>query len=173
MSGTFDGWLSTPVASLRKVSALVLVLALPNFALAHGDEVHGDHDARHGGFVMMYVDLHFEVVALPEGGVRVYYTDAARSELPAATVSDVVVEIARPGSATEYVAMAVSASGDFWEGSSQPVADPQATVSVGFLYEGEPLMLDVPASALLPEPTTASVTTAEAGHVQAETHHGH
>lgn len=146
--------------------AVSLLLQSPAGIFAHGDEPHGDHDARHGGFVMMYEDIHFEVAVLPAGGVQVYYSDAARGELPAATVSDVVVEIERPGAATEYVTMGMSAGGDFWEGASAPVADPEAVVRVGFLYEGAPLMLDVPASALVAAPVTEAALHADAhaGH---------
>lgn len=146
--------------------ALAMTLQAPAL-FAHGDEPHGDHDAQHGGFVMMYEDIHFEVALVPEGGVQVYYTDAARNELPAATVSDVVVEIERPGLATEYVTMAISAAGDAWEGASAAVSESEAVVRVGFLYEGAPLMLDVPASALItvPESKTAMTEAGEhAGH---------
>jgi len=153
----------------HSLSALLLALALglpAQALLAHGDEPHGDHDAQHGGFVMMYEDIHFEVAVLAEGGVQVYYTDAARSELPAAVVSDVVVEIERPGAATEYVTMAVSAAGDFWQGDSSPLAQPEAIVRVGFLYAGKPLMLDIPASALVAAVTevTAMPAGEHAGH---------
>jgi hypothetical protein len=155
---------------------------LPALALAHGDEEHGDHDAAHGGFVMMYEDLHFEVTALPAGGIQVYFTDAQRSELPAATVSDVAVEIERMGAPIESVTMAMSAGGDFWEGASQPATEADAIVRVGFFYAGKPLMLDVPVSALVPaeaeEPDTvdnadpeAASETAQAGHAGA--HDGH
>jgi len=154
----------------RRLPGLLLVLAMTlqvPLVLAHGDEPHGDHDAQHGGFVMMYEDIHFELALVTEGGVQVYYTDAARNELPAATVSDVVVEIERPGASTEYVTMAISAAGDAWEGASTPVSEPEAVVRVGFLYEGAPLMLDVPASALIAVPATDAALT-EAGE-----HAGH
>lgn len=150
---------------------LAVLVALPlcggsAVVSAHGDEPHGDHDAHHGGFVMMYEDIHFEVAAPPSGGIQVYYTNAARVELPAATVSDVVVEIVQPGGATEALTMTISAGGDYWEGSSAPLVDAAAVVRVGFLYEGQPLMLDVPATALLPEAAPAAAMTADAhaGH---------
>lgn len=139
--------------TLRPLLALLATLPLAGFsstARAHGDEPHGDHDAHHGGFVMMYEDIHFEVAAIPAGGIQVYYTNAARFELPAATVSDLVVEIERPGLATEAVTMSISAGGDYWEGASAPLVEPGAVVRIGFLYEHAPLMLDVPAAALVP-----------------------
>ncbi|MGA0805546.1 MAG: hypothetical protein ACO3PV_03385 [Pseudohongiellaceae bacterium] len=157
------------LSSIRTIplflTTAILVVASPAL-FAHGDEPHGNHDAHHGGFVMMYEDIHFEVAAAPAGGIQVYYTNAARVELPAATASDVVVEIIRPGKATEYVTMAISDSGDFWEGSSTPVSEADAIVRVGFIYENSPLMLDVPATALISEPEAATAMTAgdHAGH---------
>ena len=147
------------------LSALAL---LPAFTLAHEDEPHGNHDAAHGGFVMMYEDLHFEVTALPAGGIELYFTDAARNELPAATASDVAVEIERKGMPIEYVPMAISASGDFWEGASKPAVETDAIVRVGFVYAGKPLLLDVPVAALVHE---EAVDTAHAEH--AGMHDGH
>lgn len=155
---------------------------LPALVLAHGDQPHGDHDAAHGGFVMMYEDLHFEVTALPAGGIQLYFTDAQRSELPAATASDVAVEIERKGVPIESVSMAISAGGDFWEGASKPAVEKDAIVRVGFVYAGEPLLLDVPVSSLVPAETEeadtvvtteaeATTETAHAGHKG--THDGH
>lgn len=155
---------------------VLLALGLPALALAHGDEPHGDHDAKHAGFVMMYEDIHFETVAVPTGGIQLYFTDAQRSDLPAATVSDVAVEIERKGSAIESVTMAISAAGDFWEGAAKPVVETDAIVRVGFLYAGKPLLLDVPASALLhteTETAAAETTAAAAPMNHAGSHDGH
>ncbi len=154
---------------------------LPALALAHEDEPHGNHDAAHGGFVMMYEDLHFEVTALPAGGIELYFTDAQRSELPAATVSDVAVEIERKGVPIESVTMAISAGGDFWEGASKPATETDAIVRVGFFYAGKPLLLDVPVSALMPAETGETdetkeqdtVATAEAEAAIDTAHAGH
>ena len=114
--------MNTRSLAVVPVLGLLLSLGLPALAIAHGDEPHGDHDAQHGGFVMMYENLHFEVTAAP-AGIQLYFTDAQRSELPAATVSDVAVEIERKGMPIESVVMAISAGGDYWEGSSKPVTE--------------------------------------------------
>jgi len=144
--------MNTRSLAVVPVLGLLLSLGLPALAIAHGDEPHGDHDAQHGGFVMMYENLHFEVTAAP-AGIQLYFTDAQRSELPAATVSDVAVEIERKGMPIESVVMAISAGGDYWEGSSKPVTEADAIVRVGFFYAGKPLLLDVPASSLMPAKT--------------------
>lgn len=123
----------------------MLSLVIPGISLGHGDEEHGSHDASFGGLVMMYIDLHFEVVIPEDGGVQLYYSDAARSALPAAVVSDVQVEILRADEAPEVVAMAVSSAGDFWSGDSIAVTDPESIVRVAFVFQGEPLVFELPA----------------------------
>lgn len=149
---------------------MAFIAALPGFAWAHEDEPHGDHDAHHGGVVMMYKDLHFEVVLIEEGGVEVWFTDAQRNELPAVTVSELVVEIEHAGGATEYPIMRISDAGDYWLGETRLVENPDSLVRVGFLYQGEPWMLDLPASFLMPEVEATDTKTAMAN---SDAHAGH
>lgn len=147
--------------------AMMLVAVFSTPAWAHEDEPHGDHDAHHGGVVIMYKDLHFEVVLRAEGGVGVWFTDEQRNELPAVTVSDVVVEIEHADGGTEYPVMRISDAGDYWLGDGRLVDTPESTVRVGFLYENEPWMLDFPASFLMPETGRNSAmadSDAHAGH---------
>lgn len=113
-------------------------------AAAHGPVAHGDHNAKHGGVVLMYQDIHYETVLLPKGGVQLWITDEMRNDLPAATVSDVAVEIARPGAEPEPVDMAMAPSGEYWEGSSAAVIDAKTVVRVAFLLRGEPVLVNVP-----------------------------
>lgn len=145
--------------------AVLLAFGLNAAAVAHEGEEHGDHDARHGGFVMMYGDLHFELVAKAAGAVELYYSDAVRAPLPAATASDVVVEIERTDGSIENVAMAISNDGEYWTGSSKPIEAPEDIIRVGFVFEGEPLVLDVPFSAM----PAASADSHDVHMV----HHGH
>lgn len=130
-----------------------LCLVLPGLARAQSSEPHGDHNPHHGGFVLMYQDLHFEVVLIDEGGVGVWFTDAQRNELPAVAVSDVVVEIEHAEGEAEYPTMRISDEGDHWFGESGLVEHPESVVRVGFLYEGEPWMLDLPVSYLMADST--------------------
>ena len=46
---------------------------------------------------MMFLEMHFEIVAPDTGGVRIYYSNEMRIDMPASVVSDVAVEIERPG----------------------------------------------------------------------------
>jgi hypothetical protein len=116
----------------------------------HSVLAHEDHSSRHGGFVMMFLEMHFELVLPEEGGVQLYYSDATRIEMPASVVSSVAIEIERPGLPTESVAMSISDSGDYWHGDSAVVVDPDSIVRVAFLYQGEPFILDIPYSVFPP-----------------------
>lgn len=136
----------------RLASALLLaaVVALSGAAqaqppAAHGGPAHGNHDPYHDGFVTMYLDLHIELVLPATGGVQLYYTDATRAELPAAVVSDVAVEIERKRGKPETVTMSISPSGDFWQGKSKVMDDAEAMIRVAFLFDGKPVLLEVPA----------------------------
>lgn len=119
---------------------IVLLLQFTLPALAHED-----HGARHGGFVMMFLQMHFELVLPSEGGVQIYYSDPMRMELPASVVADVAVEIERPDRSIEPVMMQISDSGDSWQGGSTPVTNPESIVRVAFMFQGEPFILDIPA----------------------------
>lgn len=153
------------VAWLR--SALYVLVLLPSLALGHGEEEHGNHDAKHGGFVMMYLDMHFELVVPERGGIQLYYSDPLRNDLPAAVVADVSVEIERRGYSIEPVAMMISANGDHWMGESTAVTSIDDIVRVAFLFQGEPFVLDIPAMVLprfMDAPTPVVAESEHAGH---------
>src|SRR5215469_15559583 len=78
---------------------------------------HGNHNPKYGGVVLMNGDLHFEIVAKDDGHYTVYFSDAARRELPATAVSNVKLSIHRPGFRGEPVEMKVSDNGEYWQGS--------------------------------------------------------
>jgi hypothetical protein len=112
---------------------------------AGGTVPHGDHNPHFGGLVLMNGDLHFEVVLDRNGGARVYFSDATRNELPAATASEVTVTITRTSQAPEIVALHIDESGESWVGRGSPVADPpEATVRVAYTSHGKPYFIDVP-----------------------------
>src|SRR5215472_5392582 len=69
---------------------------------------HGNHIPKYGGVVLMNQDLHFEIVAKESGDYKVYFSDAARRELPASAVSDVKLSIQRPGFRGEPVDLKIS-----------------------------------------------------------------
>ena len=77
------------------------------FAFFGVSEAHEDHSPRHGGFVMMFLDLHLELVILEEGGVEIF-SDEMRRDIPASVVSEVVVAVHRPDGSQEPLEMNVS-----------------------------------------------------------------
>ena len=157
---------SFPVVWARAILCAAL-LSIPALALGHGEEEHGNHDAKHGGFVMMYLDMHFELVVPEQGGIQLYYSDPLRNDLPAAVVADVSVEIERSGNSIEPVDMMISASGDHWMGESTPVTNIDDIVRVAFLFQGEPFVLDIPAMVLprfMDAPTPVIAESEHAGH---------
>jgi hypothetical protein len=147
------------------VAALVLCGA-PLRLYAH--EGHGDHDPRHGGVVLMYgADLHYELVLQPTGNVRIYFSDAQRMELPASVVADVAIEVERQGSRPETLAMAISATGEYWEGQGGPVKEAGTNLNLAFVFRGEPVVISFPASVLL-----AATGTSGAGRPGGGAHGG-
>jgi hypothetical protein len=143
---------------------------------AHEGAAHGNHDPHHGGVVMMYgTDLHYELVVLPAGNVSIYFTDAQRGELPASVVSDVAIEIERPGSKPETVTMAIGATGECWEGRAAPVKEVDTTLHLAFVFQGEPVVMSFPASSLLTANKAAGdgKEAASAAHDAGASQHGH
>lgn len=106
---------------------------------------HGDHSAKNGGTVWMHGDLHFEVVLDPSGSHRIYFSDAARMELPAAVGSDVRITIHRVDAEPEELALSIDEFGESWVASGMPVDDPDARAMISFgSDEFGPYEIDVP-----------------------------
>ena len=89
-------------------------------------------------------DLHFEVVAGRDGACRVYFSDATRGELPAATASGVTVTISQKSQPPDAVALHIDDNGESWVGRGRPVEDPAATLRVAYTSLGTPYFIDVP-----------------------------
>jgi hypothetical protein len=113
-------------------------------APAGGTVPHGDHNPRYGGLVLMNGDLHFEVVLTRDGSARVYFSDATRAELPAATASDVTITINQTSKAPEVIALHIDDSGESWVGRGKPIDDPAATARIAYTSQGKPYFIDVP-----------------------------
>jgi hypothetical protein len=118
--------------------------AVATSSSSNGTVPHGDHNPHYGGIVLMNGDLHFEVVAGRNGACRVYFSDATRSELPAATASEVTVTISEKGRRPDVVALRIDDSGESWIGRGRPVDDPAATLRVAYTAHGQPYFIDVP-----------------------------
>jgi hypothetical protein len=105
---------------------------------------HGDHNPRYGGIVLMNGDLHFEVVLGRDGAHRVYFSDAMRNELPAATATGMTVTVTQKSQQPDTVVLHIDDSGESWMGRGRPIDDPAATARVAYAAYGKPYFIDVP-----------------------------
>jgi hypothetical protein len=129
----------------RFLLSLAAALMLPLSAAAHNGV---DHNPHHGGVLKTYGNNHFEAVLVP-GGLQVFFSEASGASLPASAVSQMEIEIERPGAKTEYVAMTIDPTGVFWFGKCQPITDPKSVARIGFVLRGKPGMVEATGTALL------------------------
>ena len=134
VSASCGGADSSPSLAVQPASAAQAAASVP----------HGDHNPHHGGVVLMNGDLHFEVVLGRDGACRVYFSDATRSELPAATASSVTVTITQHAQPPDQIALRIDDAGESWVGRGRPVGDPEATARVAYTSHGKPYFIDVP-----------------------------
>lgn len=125
---------ATPAPAVRPAAA----------APAAGTVPHGDHNPRYGGLVLMNGDLHFEIVAGRDGAYRVYFSDATREELPAATASNVTITVTQPSHPPEAIALHIDESGESWAGRGHPLDAAAATLRLAYTSHGAPYFIDVP-----------------------------
>jgi hypothetical protein len=95
---------------------------------------------------MMKGDLHYEVVLDAAGRYRLYFSDAARAELPAAAAVNASILLMRPGEPPEGVELQIDESGESWVGQGRAVNDPaKTTARVSYTIRGEePYWIDLP-----------------------------
>lgn len=110
----------------------------------HAMAAHGNHTPHHGGTVYMKGDLHFEVVLSPDGTHRVYFSDAMRAELPAATASEVTLAFLTGDVPGELLRAEVDGSGESWIVKGPPLKASERTARVSFVVDDEPYWIDVP-----------------------------
>jgi hypothetical protein len=123
-----------PVSAAAAVTSSVPAATVP----------HGDHNPRHGGVVFMDGDLHFEVVLGRSGEHRLYFSDAMREELPAATAAGVTVTVTPKAGPPDAVALQIDETGESWIGRGRTVADSDAIARVAYTVHGKPYFIDVP-----------------------------
>ena len=111
---------------------------------SHSAGPHGNHDPRHGGIVFMNGDLHFEVVLSQSGTHHIYFSDAVRAELPAATASEVTLSLSSGEAPAETLKAEVDDSGESWIAKGSPLKGKDVTARVSFVVENEPYWIDVP-----------------------------
>lgn len=108
---------------------------------------HGDHSARYGGYVFMHGDLHFEVVLTAGGEHSIYFSDATRSELPAAVAEELRLTIRRmtdTGEELEPLRPRIDEFGEAWIASGRPIESENSVAIVYFRFEGAPYEIEVP-----------------------------
>ncbi|NKF24421.1 hypothetical protein [Solimonas marina] len=133
---------------------------------------HGAHTPHHSGAVVQYKSIHYEVAALPQGGVQLYITSEKGRDMPASSVSDVAVQIERPDGSSENVDMARDPSNDLWQGTSRPVKDLKSIFHVAFIYLDEPVIGALPAS-LMPAIGGTAPADDDDDHGHHHDEHGH
>jgi hypothetical protein len=125
------------------IAALAKPAAATQTAAGGGAIPHGDHNPKFGGLVLMNGELHFEVVMTRDGAYNVYFSDAVRAELPAATASGLTLTVTQKGQPPETVTMHIDDSGESWTGRGHAVAG-SATVRIAYSAGGKPYFIDVP-----------------------------
>jgi hypothetical protein len=120
--------------------ALALALALAGPVSAHNGVIH---EAPHGGIMRPVNNNHLEIVLAPKGGVRIYVYNLKNAPMPASAISELSVEIDRPGQKTEYVTMKRDPTGTVWIGGNRPVMEPTSVVRIGSVIGGTSGLIEV------------------------------
>ena len=89
-------------------------------------------------------NLHFEVVLRRDGNHRLYFSDAARAALPAATASEVTLTFSSGESPGHMLSAEVDGNGESWIIKGSPPTGADVTARVGFVVDDEPYWIDVP-----------------------------
>ena len=119
---------------------------LPQAAL-HPDVTvpHGDHTPHKGGTVMMYGDLHYEVILERDGRYELWLSDDLRNELPASDVEGVTFTVRPPEGEgeMEVIALEPDAENTRWFGTGLPIDNPKTIARIGFEYQEERYWIDL------------------------------
>jgi hypothetical protein len=126
-------------APVSVAAAPITVETAPAGAMAHGD-----HTPHHGGTVYMFKELHYEVVLDRHGHHLVYFSDAAREDLPASVASAVTLTVKRAALPPEILKAVIHDDGECWVADGTPVGEAAATARVDFVVDRAPYWIDVP-----------------------------
>ncbi|MFN7981474.1 MAG: hypothetical protein U0Q11_06420 [Vicinamibacterales bacterium] len=141
--------LTTACSSRESNAVATTAQTTPATAAAASDTTassmpHGDHNPHHGGVVYMYDDMHYEVVFEADGHHRLYFSDAAREDLPASVAASVSLTFDKPTGASETLKGAIDESGESWLFTGPPISGPVPSVRVTFDVKGHEYWIDVP-----------------------------
>jgi hypothetical protein len=131
---------------LQRLALFAFILAgfvcLTGAAKAHAPEKHQGHGEDydppfHGGVVLEFNEqVHYEIVALADGELQIWFGDGHRRPLAASEVTDVAAEVDHADKSVEPVDMSISRDGSYWTGKAH-LHDPADVVRVGFIYRQE------------------------------------
>lgn len=93
----------------------------------------------------MHGELHFEVVLARDGTHRVYFSDATRADLPAATATSVTITVSRSAQPDEVLTANIDDSGESWMAHGQPI-EQEVSARVAFLTASGSYWIDIPYS---------------------------
>ena len=105
---------------------------------------HGDHTPHHNGIVLMYGDLHYEVLLNRDGRHRVWFSNAVREDLPASVARDVRMTVTRPNEPAEAIALEIDEAGESWTAQGKPVGGDGVMVKLSYAIRGEPHEIEIP-----------------------------
>jgi len=138
------GLLAWPLLSSCNRAPVTVSAAPVTVEAAPSPMAHGDHNPHHGGTVYMLKELHYEVVLERDGHHLVYFSDAARQDLPASVASSVKLTVKRASSPPEILDASIDQSGECWIAHGNVVEGEGTTVRVDFVVDETPYFIDVP-----------------------------
>jgi hypothetical protein len=158
-------WLHPACGNPRAESTAVPETSAPVADVGASPLPHGNHDPKYGGVVLMNGDLHFEVVLRRDGRHQVYFSDAARSELPASIASSVSIAVSQNGRKPAVVGLEIDDAGESWViagRAATAVTDPEATARISYTIRGKEYWMDLPFSAVPVPPGAGAVAPVRA-----------
>ena len=99
----------------------------------------------------------YNVSVVRDGRHQVYFSDAARSELPASIASNVSIAVSQNGREPDVGELEIDDAGESWVlagRAATAVTDPEATARISYTIQGKEYWMDLPFSAA-PVPTGA------------------
>ena len=102
---------------------------------------HGDHTPHKGGTVMMYGDLHYEVILDRLGKYELWLSDELRTELPASNVEAVTFTVRTASGDGEFEVIALER--DEEDTKWFEINDSQTIARIGFEYDTERYWIDL------------------------------
>jgi Heavy metal binding domain len=98
------------------------------------------------GDVLINADLRLEASVTQQGVYTIGLHDARGYEIPASTISNLSLELKRPGRESQPVNFKIDSEGEYWIGSGVPLSDSVTTAAVALSFHGENVTASLPLS---------------------------